>query len=93
MGQHVKFWTRGCGNGGSSAFQFCPGGSECNQIPPGGQPVPLGEGDVCMCQRVRAHSCVWIHVCTPARMSTDAAAEEATLLVLGKLMESHLMKV
>lgn len=52
-----------------------------------------GRGDVCMCQHVRAHSCVWIHVCTPARMSTNAAAEEATLLVLGKLMESHLMKV
>ena len=56
----------------------------------------MGEGgreNVGTCKHVRAHGCVWIYVCTPTCVSTNGAAEEAKLLVLGELMESYLMKV
>lgn len=52
-----------------------------------------GRENVCMCKHVRAHRCVWIYVCTSTCTSTNGAAEEAKLLILGKLRESYLMKV
>ena len=53
----------------------------------------VGRENVGTCKHVRAHGCVWIYVCTPTCVSTNGAAEEAKLLVLGELMESYLMKV
>lgn len=80
----------------------CSGCSECNQILPGGLPVPLRErerereSERERIVRVKASGCTWVclHMCVhiyPCE-SANVGTEEAKLLVLSKLMANYLIR-